>query len=67
MLVLSRKKGERICIGDGIVLTVLETRNNQVRLGIEAPDEVAVHREEIWSRIREFGPVKQSTGLNSLG
>jgi len=52
MLILSRRTGETICIGDGIDITVLEVKGNQVRLGITAPKEVPVHREEIAERIR---------------
>ncbi len=52
MLILSRRTGETICIGDGIDITVLEVKGNQVRLGITAPKEVSVHREEIAERIR---------------
>jgi carbon storage regulator len=47
MLVLSRKLGEKILIGDSIVLTVVKIDRNQIRLGIEAPVEVAIYREEI--------------------
>jgi carbon storage regulator len=47
MLVLSRKLGERIMIGDQIVVTVVKLANGQVRLGIEAPTEIAVFRKEI--------------------
>ncbi len=47
MLVLSRKLGEKILIGDNIVLTVVKVDRNQIRLGIEAPPEIAVYREEI--------------------
>ncbi|MCL4104772.1 UNVERIFIED_CONTAM: hypothetical protein GTU68_034211 [Idotea baltica] len=47
MLVLSRKKGESIVIGDNIVLTIVEVRGDKIRLGIEAPREVPVHRQEI--------------------
>jgi carbon storage regulator len=47
MLVLSRKLGEKILIGDSIVLTVVKIDRNQIRLGIEAPSEVAIYREEI--------------------
>ncbi len=51
MLVLSRKVGERILIGDRIVVTVAKLENGQVRLGIEAPREIAVFREEIDPRL----------------
>ncbi len=47
MLVLSRKLGEKIVIGDNIVVTVVKIDRNQIRLGIEAPHEVSVYREEI--------------------
>ncbi len=52
MLVLSRKAGERICIGDGIVIAVQKIRGDQVRLGIEAPEKVAIFREEVLKRVR---------------
>ena len=55
MLVLSRKCGEKIVIPDqNIILTVLEIRGDRIRLGIEAPAAVPVHREEIWQRIQQF-------------
>jgi len=47
MLVLSRKLGEKIVIGDNIVVTVVKIDRNQIRIGIEAPQEIAVYREEI--------------------
>ncbi|QDV35580.1 carbon storage regulator [Tautonia plasticadhaerens] len=50
MLVLTRKLGERIVIGDGIVVTVVKLEHGQVRLGIEAPREVPIFREEIAPR-----------------
>lgn len=53
MLVLTRKLGENIRIGDTVKVTVLEVRGTQVKLGIEAPPEVGVHREEIYARIQE--------------
>jgi len=53
MLVLSRKKQERIVIAENIVITVVEVRGNKVRLGIEAPREIAVMREEVALRIQE--------------
>jgi carbon storage regulator len=53
MLVLTRSVGERLIIGDGeIKLTILDVRGNQVRLGIDAPKNIAVHREEIYLRIK---------------
>ncbi len=47
MLVLSRKPGEKIVIGDNIVVTVVEIKGGKIRLGIDAPSDVPVHREEI--------------------
>ncbi len=52
MLVLSRKKDEKIVIGDSITLMVIEIRGDKVRLGIDAPRDVAVHREEVYEAIR---------------
>lgn len=53
MLILSRKVGEAIAIADDIMVRILEVKGTQVRLGVEAPSHVAVHREEIYLRILE--------------
>jgi carbon storage regulator len=52
MLVLSRKRDERIVIGDNIVITVIDIRGDKVRLGIEAPVEVPVHRQEVLEALK---------------
>ena len=53
MLVLSRKKDEKIVIGDKITLLVIDIRGDKVRLGIEAPKDVAVHRQEVYEAIQK--------------
>ncbi|MEH6588561.1 MAG: carbon storage regulator CsrA [Halioglobus sp.] len=59
MLILSRKVGESLVIADDIIVTVLEIRNQQIRIGISAPRDVDVHREEVYERIaaeKQSGP-----------
>jgi carbon storage regulator len=53
MLILTRKLGENIRIGDRVKITILDIKGGQVKLGIDAPPHIAVHREEIYERIRE--------------
>ena len=53
MLVLTRRLNESITLGDDIVLTVIEVRGDQVRLGINAPRDMAVHRMEVWLQIQD--------------
>ena len=52
-LVLTRRVNESLMIGDDVKITILEVRGNQVRIGINAPKEVSVHREEIYERIQK--------------
>jgi carbon storage regulator len=53
MLILTRKVGESLMVGDDITVTVLGVKGNQVRIGVNAPRDVEVHREEIYNRIQE--------------
>ncbi|MBS7326587.1 MAG: carbon storage regulator CsrA [Thiopseudomonas sp.] len=52
MLILTRRVGETLMVGDDVTVTVLGVKGNQVRIGVDAPKDVAVHREEIYQRIQ---------------
>lgn len=62
MLILTRRIGESIIIGDNILIMVLDVKGNQVRIGVNAPEEVSVHRKEIYERIQLENLDKQGDG-----
>ena len=64
MLVLSRKKNESIVIGENIVVMVIEVQGDRVRLGIDAPKEVSVHRREIYEAIKHGGAPKEENAAS---
>ena len=65
MLILTRRPGESVKIGDDITITVLGVRGNQLRLGFTAPQNVAVHREEVYERIRSERLANVSQEMNA--
>ncbi len=62
MLILTRRVGETLMIGDEVTVTVLGVKGNQVRIGVNAPRDVTVHREEIYERIKAEQAAQQGSG-----
>jgi carbon storage regulator len=66
MLVITRRAGERICLGDDVTVTVLEISGANVRLGIDAPSEIPVYRHEIWVAIKAENQAAASASITRL-
>ena len=67
MLILTRRVGETVMIGNEVTVTVLGVKGNQVRVGVNAPKDVAVHREEIYERIKREEDLDSRTGNSIAG
>jgi carbon storage regulator len=67
VLIITRRRGEKIMLGDDIVIEVIEVSGSTVRVGIHAPRSVAVYREEIWRALRDEDAAAAATDPESLG
>jgi carbon storage regulator len=65
-LVITRKAGERICLGDDVTITVIDISGSTVRLGIEAPAEIPVYRAEIWAAVKDENRAAAQAGTKRL-
>jgi carbon storage regulator len=66
MLIITRRPGEKIMLGDDITVHVMEIVGNNVRLGVEAPKRLPVYREEIWAAVKEENQASATAGEDSL-
>lgn len=67
MLILTRRAGENIVVGDDIVISVIEIRGDAVRLGIEAPRSMSIHREEVWVELQKANAGAASPSDDAVG
>lgn len=65
MLILTRRVGETLIVGDDVTITVLGVKGNQVRIGVNAPKDVSVHREEIYQRIQREKGAQAEGGIHA--
>ena len=66
MLVITRKAGERICLGDEVTITVMEISGSTVRIGIDAPAEIPIYRHEIWAAVKAENRAAAQTSIRDL-
>jgi len=66
MLVITRKPGERICIGDDVKITILDVAGSTIRIGIEAPAEVPIYRYEIWAAVQAENKAAAETSVDDM-
>ena len=67
MLILTRRVGENVIVGDDIVISVIEVRGDAVRIGIRAPRSLSVHREEVWLELQRANAKAASTSDEAIG
>lgn len=67
MLILTRRVGENVIVGDDIVISVIEVRGDAVRIGIQAPRALSVHREEVWLELRRANELAASPSDEAVG
>ena len=67
MLILTRRVGENVIVGDDIVISVIEVRGDAVRIGIKAPRSLSVHREEVWLELRNANAQAASSSDEAIG
>ena len=66
MLVITRKAGEQICLGDDVTITVMEISGSTVRIGIDAPAEIPIYRHEIWAAVKAENRAAAQTSIKDL-